>query len=48
MNLQIHSSVLLIEMFDLHGRAEIPERIAPGSLQKIITKFFEVAGHGQT
>jgi len=27
------------------ARAEIPERIAPESLQKIIQKFYEVAGH---
>jgi len=32
-------------MFDLRIRAEIRERIASGSLQKIRTKFYEVAGH---
>jgi len=33
------------EILTSGARAEIPERIAPESLQKIFTKFYEVAGH---
>jgi len=43
MHLQIFPSVFLLE--PPRQRADIPEIISPESLQKIIMKFYDVAGH---
>ena len=44
MHLRILSSVLLIEIFHLRDKELKHRKIAPESLQKLITELYEVAG----